>query len=137
MAEYLFGVKRHIAIRARRESWAIAVVSLAVFSWLGFAAVRFGSIFDGEVNLPVATRLVFAYGPTAFPLFGVVAAVALILSDTLFHSRWMQWALIVVFALAVICSLVKYASLHFTPERVVLRLLLFILALTANSSRLW
>lgn len=99
-------MKRHIAIQARRESWAFAVVFLAVSCWLGFVAVRIGSIFDGlEVNLPVATRLAFAYGPTAFPLFGVLTAVALILSDTLFHSRWTQSALIVVVALAIIWAL--------------------------------
>ena len=99
-------MKHHIAIRARRESWAIAVLCFAVFCWLGFAAGRFGAIWAGlEVNLPVATRLLFTYGPTAFPLFGVVAAVALLLSDTLFHSRWMQWVLIVVFAVAVILAL--------------------------------
>jgi hypothetical protein len=98
-------VKRHIAIQARRESWAIAAVFLVVFCWLGFAAVRFGSIFEGiEVNLPIATRLVFAYGPVGFPLFGIVAAAALILSDALLRSRWMQWTLIAVFAIAVISA---------------------------------
>ncbi len=99
-------MNRHHAIRAHRETWAVAAVFLVVFCWLGFAAGRFGSIFEGiAVNLPAATWLVFAYGPVGFPLFGVLAAAALILSDVLLRSRWVQWTLIAVFAVAVISVL--------------------------------
>jgi hypothetical protein len=95
-------MKRHFAI----QGWALAAVSLIVFCWLGFAAVRFGEIFKGlEVDLPVATQLAFAYGPIAFPVVGIAAAALLILSDVLFHRRWMQWAFSALFALAVILAL--------------------------------
>ena len=55
--------------------------------------------------MPVATQLVFAYGPVGFPLFGIAAFVAIILSDVLLRSRWMQWILIAMFAITVISAL--------------------------------
>jgi len=88
-------VNRHSAIRVSRESWAIAIGFLVAFCWLGWAAVRFGSIFDGmdiHRSLPIVNRLALTYGPIAFPLFGVLAAAATILSDFMFHKRWLGWA---------------------------------------------
>jgi hypothetical protein len=60
----------------RRQSWAIAGGFLVAFCCLGWAAVRFGSIFQGmgmEHSLPVINWFAVTYGPTAFPLFGILA----------------------------------------------------------------
>jgi hypothetical protein len=99
-------VKHHFAIQVRIQSWAIAAACLLAFCWLGFAAVRFGSIYQGlEVNLPLASRFAFEYGPVAFPLFGVIAAAALILSEVRFRKGWLQWALVLLFALLIVWAL--------------------------------
>jgi hypothetical protein len=99
-------VNRHLAIPVRKRTWAIAALFLIAFGWLGFAAVGFGALFHGiEVDLPVANRFALAYGPIAFPLFGFVAAAAFIFSDVLFRNRWVQPALIALFALVIICAL--------------------------------
>ncbi len=99
-------MNRHISIPVRKRTWAIAALFLIAFCWLGFAAVSFGALFHGiEVDLPVANRFAFAYGPIAFPLFGIVPAAAFIYSDILFRNRWSQPALIALFALLIICAL--------------------------------
>ena len=101
----MLAVKYHTLTQVRRDSWACASVFLIAFCWLGFAAVRFGSIFQGmgmEQNLPPANWFAVTCGPIAFPIFGVVAAAAFILVDVLFRNRWMQWTLIAVFALLII-----------------------------------
>jgi hypothetical protein len=98
-------MNRHITLRLGRQTWAISVGFLLAFCWLGWAAVRFGSIFQGmdiERSLPAANWLALAYGPIAFPLFGVVAAAAFIVSELLFRNRWMRWALIVLFAFLIV-----------------------------------
>ena len=80
---------------------------LVAFCWLGWAAVRFGSIFDGmdiHRSLPILNRLALTYGPIAFPLFGVLAAAAFILSDFMFHKQWIGWALFAAFALLAVCA---------------------------------
>ena len=89
----------------RRQSWAIAGGFLLAFCWLGWAAVRFGSIFQGmgmEHSLPLVNWLAVTYGPIAFPLFGILAAAAFILSDLMFRNRWIEWTMIAAFALLVI-----------------------------------
>jgi hypothetical protein len=55
-----------------------------------------------EQNLPLANWFAVTCGPIAFPLFGIVAAAAFIIADVLFRNRWMQWALIAVFALLIL-----------------------------------
>jgi hypothetical protein len=96
-------MKRHIAITIRKQSWIIAALFLIASCWLGFVAAGFGVLFKGiEMNFPVATRFDVVYGPVAFPLFGIVAATAFILSDVLFRKRWLQVALTASFALLVI-----------------------------------
>jgi hypothetical protein len=95
-------------MQIRRQSWGLAALFLIAFCWLGFAAVRFGVLFKGtegfEIYLPMATRFAFAYGPIAFPIFGVVAATAFILSDVRGGNRWGQWSLAAIFALLIIWS---------------------------------
>ena len=89
----------------RRQSWAIAGGFLLAFSWLGWAAVRFGSIFQGmgmEHSLPLINWFAVTCGPIAFPLFGILAAAAFIISDLMFRKRWIEWTMIAVFALLVI-----------------------------------
>lgn len=95
-------MKRRISIPAL----ALAGVSLTVFCWLGFAATRFGTIFAGlEIDLPVATQLVFAYGPIAFPLVGFGAGVLVILSDILFRRQWILWGFSGAFIVVVFSAL--------------------------------
>lgn len=91
-------------MQIRRQSWAIAALFLIAFCWLGFVAVSFGALFKGleEMNLPLATRFAVAYGPTAFPVFGIVAATAFILSEVWGRNRWVQLALTALFALLII-----------------------------------
>ena len=55
-----------------------------------------------EHSLPVANCFAVTCGPIAFPLFGIVAAAAFILSDLMFRKRWIGWALIAAFALLVV-----------------------------------
>jgi hypothetical protein len=99
-------VKRHIANHIRKQSWAIAALFLIAFCWLGFAAVATRALLKGmEVNLAGSTSFAVAYGPIAFPLIGVVAATALILSDVLVRHRWVQGALAGLFALLIIWAL--------------------------------
>ena len=83
-------MKHHTLMRVGRDSWACAVVFLLAFCWLGFAAVRFGSIFQGmgmEQNLPPINWFAATYGKIAFPLLSVVTAAAFILVDVLFRNR--------------------------------------------------
>ena len=62
-------------------------------------------MFDGlQVPLPLLTKLVITAGPVAFPVFGIAAAVALLLTNGFSHARWMLWALIAVFALCAVCA---------------------------------
>jgi hypothetical protein len=91
-------------MQIRRQSWAIAALFLIAFCWLGFVAMSFGALFKGlgEVNFPVATRFVVAYGPIAFPIFGIVAAAAFIVSEVRGRNPWVQLALIAVFTLLII-----------------------------------
>jgi hypothetical protein len=93
-------------MQIRKQSWGIAALFFIAFCWLGFAAVSFGALFKGiegfEANLPVATRFAVAYGPIAFPIFGIVAATAFVLSDVRGRNRWGQWALAAIFALLLI-----------------------------------
>jgi len=100
-------VNRHFAIRVSRQSWAVAIGFLVAFCWIGWAAVRFGSVFEGMDilrSLPTVNRLALTYGPVAFPLFGVVVAATFVLSDFMFHKRWIAWALFVAFALLAVCA---------------------------------
>ena len=54
------------------------------------------------MNFPVATRFAVAYGPIAFPIFGIVAAAAFILSEVRGRNPWVQLALTVLFVLLII-----------------------------------
>ena len=63
-------------------------------------------MFQGmEHSLPVVNWFAVTCGPIAFPLFGVSAAAAFILSDLMFRKRWIEWALIAAFALLLIFAL--------------------------------
>lgn len=64
-------------------------------------AVRMAALFEGfeKMNLPAATRFVVAYGSVAFPIFGIGAAAAFILSEVRGRNPWVQLALTAVFAL--------------------------------------
>jgi hypothetical protein len=98
-------MRRDIMIRIRAQSWGLAAFFLIASCWVGFAVTRFASIFDGlQVHLPVLTKLVITAGPVAFPVFGIAAAVALLLTDGFSQARWMLWALIAVFALCAVCA---------------------------------
>jgi len=95
-------MKHHARMRVRIESWTTATFFLIVFCWLGFAAVRSAPIYQGlELRMPVATRLVVAYGAVAFPLLGIMAATTFILSSVLL-ARWTQWVWIVLFGFLLI-----------------------------------
>jgi hypothetical protein len=101
-------VQRQSDIRVRKELWVIAAVFFIVFCWLGFAAARFGSLFQGfeefEQMLPITSRFVYEYGTIAFPLFGVAAGATFILSDVLFRNGWVKWVLVGVFVLFILCA---------------------------------
>ncbi len=92
-------------MRVKAQSWIIAALFFAAFSWLGFAAVRFAPIFRGldEVGLHPSSiqRLFLAYGAVACPLLGIMAAVSVILSDALFRRKWLQAALVAALAVLV------------------------------------
>ena len=66
-------------------TWAIAAGCLGAFIWLGWASIKFGSIFDGMDHawlrhvLPGSTWFTLTYGRIAFPVVGVVGVGALIL----------------------------------------------------------
>jgi hypothetical protein len=93
-----------IVMQVRAKSRVIAGAFLIVFCWLGWLAFKCAPIFAGlEDRLPVMTRLAFAYGPVACPLFGVLAAGSLILSDMFFRRHWLQWVLIALFAVLIVC----------------------------------
>jgi ABC-type transport system involved in multi-copper enzyme maturation permease subunit len=91
-------------MQIRRQSWAIAALLLITFCWLGFVAVGFGALFKGlgRVNFPVATRFAVGYGPIAFPIFGIVAAAAIILSEVRGRNPWVQLALTALFVLLIL-----------------------------------
>lgn len=99
-------MKRNIAIHVRKRTWVIATAILIAFCCLGFAADGFGAFFHGlNTYLTSASRFVFAYGRIGFPVFGVVAATAFILSGIFFRNQRVQWALVVVFVLFIIWAL--------------------------------
>lgn len=58
-----------------------------------------------EHSLPMVNWFAAVYGRIAFPLFGILAAAAFILSDLMFRKRWIEWALIAAFALLLIFAL--------------------------------
>ena len=89
---------------AHAKSWAIGAVFLMMFCWLGFAAFKFAPIYNGlEDRLPMTTRLTVTYGPVAFPLFGVVTAVSLVLADVFCQRRWVQWIVIAAAVVLIVC----------------------------------
>ncbi len=109
-------VNCNIAIRIRKRSWAFAAVLLVVFCWFGWAAVGLRALFEGlELHLHVAKRLTVAYGPIAFPIFGVVAAAAWVLSDVYFRGRWIQWFLFAFFSFVVFGILATLVSPMWGP----------------------
>jgi hypothetical protein len=96
-------VKPHLAFQIRKQSWAFAALFLFAFCGLGFAAVRFGALFkDVDLDLPIGCSFAAHYGPIALPLFGIVAAAGLILSDVLGLKKWVQGVLVAVFTLLLI-----------------------------------
>jgi hypothetical protein len=111
-------VKHHIAIQIRRQSWAIAALFFIAFCGLGFVAVNFGALFQGfDINyLPAASRFAVAHGPIAFPLFGIIAATAVIFSDAFRLSRWLQWGLVALFAFLVSWALWAFSGIFMRFE---------------------
>ena len=80
--------------RVRGTTWAFAALALILFCWLGLLTFKVGPIFNGlESRLRIDTRLVLAYGPLGLPLFGVVAAGGVILSDLFLPFRWIPTVL--------------------------------------------
>src|ERR1700727_875401 len=63
-------MENHIAIQFRKQTWAIAVVLLGAFCYLGCVAVNCGSLWKGlESYLPAGSRFAYSCGPIVFPLF--------------------------------------------------------------------
>jgi hypothetical protein len=92
----------------RWQSWAIGGGFLLAFCWLGWAAVRFGSIFKGmgiEASLPALNWFAVTNGPIVFPFFGILAVAAFIFSDLTFHKGWIDCLLFVAFALLLVFAL--------------------------------
>lgn len=79
--------------RVRGTTWALAALALILFCWLGFAVAKLSTIFDGlSVPLPLVMKLMISYGSLGLPLFGVVAAGLMILSDLfLLHRGLVTW----------------------------------------------
>jgi len=99
-------MKHPVAIQVRKQSWFLGALFLMAFCCLGFVSFRFGELFEGlHVRLPWATQFDVTYGPMAFPLFGIVAATAFILSDILHLKRWVPWLLAAVFGLFIVCEI--------------------------------
>lgn len=89
-------------MQVRAASWIIAAIFLLAFCWLGLAADKFASLFEGmEIPNPASTSLVFTYGLIACPILGATAAITLILSDKLRSGfgRLAQPTLTVIYAL--------------------------------------
>lgn len=96
----------------RVQSYVFAGIFLVAFCWLGLAAWRFAPIYQGlESVMPLKTRLVMDYGPVACPLFGVGAAIGLLLSDRYCRGKWVQPTLVLVLALL---ALYMFDSLLFS-----------------------
>ena len=90
-------------MRIRRQTWGLAVLFLIAFCWLGYASISFGALFEGlHLDLPFAIGFVAGYGRFAFPLLGIIAALAFALSDTFSRYRWVQVALTLFFSLLII-----------------------------------
>ena len=80
--------------RVRGTTWAFAALVLILFCWLGLLTVKVGPIFHGlELHLRIDTRPVLTYGALGLPLFGVVAAGVMILSDRFLPFRWLPTVL--------------------------------------------
>jgi hypothetical protein len=89
----------------RLKSWASATLVLILFFLLGLVAHSVGLLIEGFHHLPVATRVAASYGPIAFPLLGVGAAISIILTDIYLWNRWFQWVLILLSVLISYCLL--------------------------------
>lgn len=103
-ADGTIGIVKGQINRVRWQTWAAAAFFLIAFCGLGLVAVKFAPMFQplGGAYQPLSHKFIFACGPIAFPLFGIVAAAALISSDIRFHDRWKQWTLVAMFALLMI-----------------------------------
>jgi hypothetical protein len=94
-------VEGHIK-RVRKQTWALAAFFLIAFCWLGFVSVQFARMFQGfQVTLPLSVRFLTC-GPIAFPLIGLAAGGAFILSDVFLRNRWTRWALTAFFTLFIV-----------------------------------
>ena len=94
----------------RRVPWVSAGVALVMFCWLGFVSYKIDPVFQGfEDRLPGMTRLSLAYGPVAFPLFGVLAVIGLFLTSGLRWPKWIRGSfmvLVLILGLAIFKSLI-------------------------------
>jgi hypothetical protein len=96
----------------------IPAIFLIAFCWLGFASAKFAPIYQGlEDRLPAATRFSATYGWFAYPLFGLVAALAVILADIRFRGPWVWWTVIVVFTMLVLLAFrsLLFSGVFMTP----------------------
>jgi hypothetical protein len=98
--------KRRIAMKTSKQSWILAALFLIGFCYIGYMAISLRALIkDLGIDLPSPTRFAVAHGPVAFPLFGIFAATAFIISDVFTHNRWVQFALTGLFALIMACAL--------------------------------
>jgi hypothetical protein len=90
-------------MQIRKRSWVLASAFLLGFCWLGYAAVSYRALYQGlETGLPVAQKFATEYGRTAFPLFGFMAATAIIMADVLLLNKRVLWALLLAFGVLII-----------------------------------
>jgi len=88
-------------IRVPKQTCAGAAFFLLAFCLLGLAAVKYEPLYrDYDMHWPLENRLASVYGAVVFPILGVLAALALLLSEVFLHRVWVRWVLFVVFACA-------------------------------------
>ncbi len=91
-------------------TWIIILLNLVEFSWLSFAAVKFGPIYrDFGLDSSPEKEFIFNYGPLVFPFVGFIAASTLIFSE-MFYKRWMRWILTILFMLLFVHVLYELLS---------------------------
>jgi hypothetical protein len=94
---------RHKTIRVLNLTWAAAGFFLLAFCLLGFAAAKGEPLYrDYGMHWPLQNRLAAVYGAVLFPVFGVVVALTLLLSEVFLRRVWMRWVLFVVFAFVLV-----------------------------------
>ena len=79
----------------KTTSIAAAVLILAAFCWLGFAAYKLAPVWEGlAIRLPFMNRMMMLYGPLAAPIIGLLGAITIIVLRVRNPRHWVHPALL-------------------------------------------